>query len=103
MNPIKQFEAKNNPFHTKGFVARGSRQLSGKTAAKKAEIKKMEAQDAAKRDSEAFALSQKKAQDRLSKESSDKRRAGRRSGSRRSLLTGDERGVEDSGRRPVTG
>lgn len=103
MNPRRAFRASNNPLHKKGPIARGFRQVSGKTAAQKAAREGAELDAREKRESAAFTAEQKKIKDRLTREESDAVRGKKRSSSRRSLLTGDERGVSSSGQRKTTG
>lgn len=74
-----------------------------KRAIKKAETLAKESKAKFDRESAAFAASQQQARDRLSMRASDEKRGGRRSSSRRSLLTGDERGVDEAGKRKITG
>lgn len=97
MNP------RRNPFHKKGPIGRGFRQVSGKTAAQKAAREGAALAERDKRESAAFTAKQQKIKDRLTREESDAVRGKKRSSSRRSLLTGDERGVSSSGQRKTTG
>lgn len=95
--------AKRNPLHRKGPIGRGISQITGRTAKRKAAREQSAFQERSDRESAAFSASQQESRDRLAREESEKVRAGRRRGSRRSLLAGDERGVGESGKRPVTG
>lgn len=113
-SPFNPFSSKSptNPIrtHTHPFES-VTKQFGGFTdpTGKKADQEKKAARAAedletrSQAESAAFSAQQQESRDRGAKESSEAARSRRRRGSRRSLLTGDERGVDDSGRRPVTG
>lgn len=107
LNPVQTFRSSLDPVTniSREVGKLGDPTGAKKKAAQKAEAEAQESLARSQREGQAFQDRLRGQRDKAASEASDALRSQRRGlrGRRRSLLTGDERGVDDEGKRKVTG